>query len=251
MPDGRSRTVLLAGAAVLLAAATALATISPGQAATERSAGSAPLPRSVQGSPAPTSTTSSTEPPTVVMTPDVGAALPVAIDLPFASSHHPNGVQARVVAHRLTKDGALFVPADPREVAWASSDAKVGSDRGTAILAGHINYVINGQTVIGAFADLAEYAAKAVGKVFTVRASDGRMLRYRVVAGRQYTKNELASRPHLRTKLFDQTSVYGPVGHPSGRLLLVSCGGPYDPNTGEYEDNVFLYALPVIDTPAP
>jgi hypothetical protein len=29
-------------------------------------------------------------------------------------------------------------------------------------------------------------------------------------------------------------------------LLLVSCGGAFDNSTGEYEGNVFLYALPIV-----
>jgi hypothetical protein len=74
---------------------------------------------------------------------------------------------------------------------------------------------------------------------------DHRVFTYRIVAGREYTKEQLAGNPDLRKTLYDQSKVYGPAGSPSGRLLLVSCGGAFDEFTGEYEDNVFLYALPV------
>jgi hypothetical protein len=141
----------------------------------------------------------------------------------------------------------LFVPADPRVVSWARQDAAPGSDRGTIILTSHVNYVIDGQTVDGALADLAEYARTAVGEEFSLRLADGRTLKYRVEAGREYNKGDLAADPSLRAKLFDQTSTYGPPGQsPTSRLLLVSCGGAFDNSTGEYEDNVFLYALPVV-----
>jgi len=169
------------------------------------------------------------------------AGTPVAVRIPVASTHHRNGLSAAVSAHRLNADGSLFVPTDPRAVSWASQDAAPGSARGTTILVSHVNYVIGGRTVPGAFADLAEYARTAVGRPVFVRLADGRTLRYRIVRGVEYPKEQLAAHPELRRALFDQTS---PFGRGTGRLLLVSCGGAFDPVTGEYADNVFLYALP-------
>ena len=171
--------------------------------------------------------------------------VPVAIDIPVASSHHPHGMQASISAHPLNADQTLFVPPNPADVAWASQDAEPGANHGTAILVSHVNFVIDGRTVPGAFADLAEYGRTAVGKQLSLRLADGRTLRYRIVTARAYAKDELATRPLLRVELYDQSRSYGPADHPSGRLLLVSCGGPFDPVSGNYEDNVFLYALPV------
>jgi hypothetical protein len=168
--------------------------------------------------------------------------VPVRVQIPVASAHHPHGVSAPVTGHRLNPDGSLFVPADPRAVAWSSDDAAPGSQRGTTILVSHVNYVVDGRTVAGAFADLAEYARSAIGRPVLLRLADGRTLRYRIVRGVEYPKATLAARPGLRRTLFDQTSTFG---RGTGRLLLVSCGGSFDPITGEYEDNVFLYALPV------
>jgi hypothetical protein len=78
-----------------------------------------------------------------------------------------------------------------------------------------------------------------------LRLNDGRAMHYRIVAGREYSKDQLAGNDALRAAQYDQTKVYGPPNHPSGRLLLVSCGGAFDQYTGEYQDNVFLYLLPV------
>jgi hypothetical protein len=177
--------------------------------------------------------------------PTTKPGVPVAIDIPIATAAHPNGVHAKVTHDDLNPDGTLFVPADPTMVSWAREDAKPGSSRGTAILISHINFVIDGQLVSGALSDLAEYARDAVGKKFTVRLADGRVLTYRIVAGREYSKEQLAADHNLRASLYDQRKVYGPAGQQTGRLLLVSCGGAFDAYTGEYEDNVFLYALPV------
>jgi hypothetical protein len=171
--------------------------------------------------------------------------VPVAIDIPIATADHPDGVHAKVTGHDLNGDGTLFVPVDPQKVSWAREDAAPGSSHGTIILTSHINYVINGHLVTGALSDLAWYAQHSVGKRVAIRLADGRTLTYRIVAGREYTKEQLAKDPTLRAALYDQSKVYGPADSPSGRLLLVSCGGPFDPYSGEYEDNVFLYALPV------
>jgi hypothetical protein len=174
-----------------------------------------------------------------------GPGVPVAIDIPVASSHYPRGMHARITAHALNPDHTLFVPDDPAEVAWASDDAAPGSDRGTVILVSHVNFVIDGRTVSGAFADLAEYGERAVGRIVSLQLRDGRTLGYRIVSSQQYSKDELAADPGLRRTLYDQTRSFGQGEQRGSRLLLVSCGGPFDPHTGEYEDNVFVFALPV------
>jgi len=168
--------------------------------------------------------------------------VPVSIDIPIRSTNHRKGLHAAITAHALNPDRTLYVPPDPEQIAWASDDAMPGSSRGTAILVSHVNYVIDGRTVAGAFADLAEYVDHGIGRIITLHLADGRTLRYRIQGGREYSKTDLAQHPQLRRVLYDQSHAYG-TG--TGRLLLVSCGGNFDPNTGEYEDNVFVYALPV------
>ena len=169
---------------------------------------------------------------------DVSA--PVLLQIGVASSHHPRGVTAQVQSHGLTADGWLFIPPSPLVVAWDSDDAAVTASRGTAIIAGHVNYVIDGQVVHGAFADLAEYARGGIGRPVVITLADGTAVRFRIVAVRTYTKDQLAASPALRREVFDQSGRYGP--EQVARLLLVSCGGPFDPHTGEYLDNVFVYA---------
>jgi hypothetical protein len=177
-------------------------------------------------------------------TPTFQPGVPVSIHIPIPSPAHPAGVRTRITSNDLSPDGTLYVPADPRTVSWAREDAAPGSSRGTTILTSHVNFVINGQLVIGALSDLAWYAQHAIGKQIELKMKDGRVMHYRIVAGREYSKDQLADDPHLRAELYDQSSVYGPPDRPSGRLLLVSCGGAFDEYTGEYEDNVFLYLLP-------
>jgi hypothetical protein len=205
-----------------------------------------PTPRPLPVAPAAGRTAPSTAPPPTPAPPPAAdqSGVPAQIVIPFPSAHHPHGVTAPVSADPLTDNGDLYVPQDPRIVSWASDDAAPGARRGTAILVGHVNNVVDGRLVQGAFADLAEYAVTAVGETFTVVLADGRQLTYEVVGGRQYSKEQLAEQPELRQELYDQVSAFGP-GRGTGRLVLVSCGGAYDKSTGEYEDNVFLYAMPV------
>jgi hypothetical protein len=165
---------------------------------------------------------------------------PVRIVIPFASRNHPQGVTADISADSLLPNGELFVPEDPRKVSWSREDAAPGAPQGTAILTAHIDYA----GVTGAFSDLAEYAHNHVGKNFTVLLADGRQLTYRITGGAEYNKDQLAAHPELRQQLYDQTSAFGPAPG-TGRLLLVSCGGAFDNSTGNYEDNVFLFAMPV------
>jgi len=177
--------------------------------------------------------------------------VPVAIDIPYVSAHYPDGLHALVTSKPLLAGGGLYVPDNPKTVSWASSDAAPGSLRGTIILTSHVNFVINGSLVIGAFADLAEYARDQIGKQITLTLTDGRVLRYQIEAGREYNKQQLADNPQLRADLYNQTGQYGAPGKPRGsRLLLVSCGGAFDNASGEYEDNIFLYALPVANAAA-
>lgn len=252
------RILVVLGSAAVLISGLVLSRGATGKSDTGPRAGSDPLPTSITGfdptSAGPTADDSglpSADPSAVSAAGDRHVSLafkpgvPVQLVVPFGTPNHPDGVRARVTANKMNPDGTLHVPSDPTTVSWAKEDAAPGSSRGTVILTSHINYVINGQLVIGALSDLAVYAKQAIGKTISLKLADGRTLHYRIVAGREYTKEQLAGDKQLRAELYDQRKVYGPASHPASRLLLVSCGGAFDEYTGEYEDNVFLYALPV------
>ena len=145
-------------------------------------------------------------------------------------------VKAPVSANRLNPDASLFVPPDPAAVSWSSQDVAPGSNHGTIIVVGHVNF----GGVNGALFDLADYK---VGQVITLVLSDGRRMRYAVAAPPiEVNKDQVGPR---RAELFDQSHSYALAGRPqSGRLLLLSCGGLFDNRTGHYESNIFVYALP-------
>ena len=68
------------------------------------------------------------------------------------------------------------------------------------------------------------------GDAVRIRTADGRTFTYRVTAVRSYRKNALPA------------SIFSSAGRP--RLVLVTCGGPFNPSTGHYRDNVVLTAVP-------
>jgi hypothetical protein len=56
-------------------------------------------------------------------------------------------------------------------------------------------------------------------------------LKFRITGVRTYRKTALPYR-----KIFNQ--------HSPSRLVLVTCGGPFDAATGNYQDNIVAFAVP-------
>jgi len=75
-----------------------------------------------------------------------------------------------------------------------------------------------------------ELKAQVGGDIVVVTAVDGRTFRYRVTATREMRKADLP------TDIWSQT---GPA-----RLVLVTCGGPFDQATSHYRDNIVVTAVP-------
>jgi hypothetical protein len=144
---------------------------------------------------------------------------PVELALPAQN------VRAPVVAVPTGPEGELHVPDQPSTVGWWSPSALAGSGTGTTVLAGHVDSFVGGW---GALAVLRHVAA---GEEVVLRGADGRVVGYRVTARRQYAKTELPP------------EVFAAGGPP--RLVLITCGGPFDRRTRHYADNVVVFAEPV------
>jgi hypothetical protein len=137
-------------------------------------------------------------------------------------------LHARAPIERVgTQDRELVIPLDPKVVGWWDGGAKPGAHRGTAILAGHINYSgVSG--VLGSIGTLRPH-----DKIFVngIHGKKHMRLRFTVTGVRTYRKTTLPYK-----SIFNQHSV--------GRLAIVTCGGPFDSSTGNYEDNVVVFAVP-------
>jgi hypothetical protein len=133
------------------------------------------------------------------------------------------GVDAPVVPVS-APGGVMQIPQDPGVVGWWSSGARPGSPRGNVVIVGHVDF----HGVTGALAALPDTRP---GDAVVVAGSTA-SLRYVVRAIRVYPKAT-----GLPPAIFARD---GPQ-----QLVLITCGGPFDPSTGNYEDNIVAFASPI------
>ncbi|MEJ3656702.1 class F sortase [Actinomycetes bacterium KLBMP 9759] len=173
--------------------------------------GNPPAPVEVGALPAPAR-------PVAAVTAGPAGTVPTELVLPAG------GVSAPVVPVTTGPDGALVVPEAPSTVGWWSPSSLAGGRSGTTVIAGHVDSATEG---IGALSVLRRARP---GDEVVLRGTDGRDVRYDVVAVRQYAKAELPP------------EVFSSTGPP--RLVLITCGGRFDKTTRHYTDNVVVHAVP-------
>ena len=128
------------------------------------------------------------------------------------------GIDAPITPVTVTGQ-VMDVPLDPATLGWWSGGAAPGDPTGTTVIDGHVNYA----GVSGALSVLPD-----------VRPGDTVSIghrRFTIQAVRTYPKSA-----GLPANLFTRT---GPA-----RLVLITCGGPFDAASGNYEDNIVAYAVP-------
>lgn len=116
----------------------------------------------------------------------------------------------------------LQVPENARTVGWWSDGAAPGDERGTVVLAGHVD------TVEGPGA-LFRLETVDPGQRLVVQSAAGPR-NYRVEARQAYRKDRLPD------------DIFTVDGAP--RLAVITCGGAFDESTRTYEYNVVVYAVP-------
>jgi hypothetical protein len=119
--------------------------------------------------------------------------------------------------------GALGAPKSIRHAGWWKDGQAPGARSGTILIAGHVDSARGGA---GAFFSLHK---AQIGAKVQLQAASGRTFTYRVTSVRSYRKNALP------------TSIYSSQGRP--RLVLVTCGGPFNQATGHYRDNIVVTAV--------
>jgi hypothetical protein len=156
------------------------------------------------------------------------AGVPVAYISPYAIEIPRLGAKAPVVAVGITPDGALEVPLNPKTVGWWKDGAKPGARKGTAILDGHINF----RGVNGVLSRIGTLDPGDTVYVTGRHGSKPVRVKFAITGVRSYEKKGLPYK-----EIFDQKSV--------GRLAIVTCGGPFDPHTGNYLYNIVVFAVPI------
>jgi hypothetical protein len=138
----------------------------------------------------------------------------------------PSGRLAPIQPAKVHSDGALDIPSNPDRVGWWTGGAQAGEPYGSIVLAGHVDTASFGLGV------LSEMLRMQPGQ--NLKLADGvHGLTYRVQTVQTIPKVELAA----GTALFSQD-----VKH---RLVMITCGGPFDRRTHRYRDNVVIVAMPV------
>ena len=116
-------------------------------------------------------------------------------------------------------DGAMQDPSGPWVVSWYDQLGKIG-EGGNVIMAGHVDYWNVGPAV---FWDVRYLPA---GEIIRVVGEDGQHYEYAVEWTQEYdVATEL-------TPEVIQNDIVGDTGQES--LTLITCGGEFDPATGEY-----------------
>jgi hypothetical protein len=151
---------------------------------------------------------------------DVGGRTPVRVRIPKL------GIDAPLVPSAVdVPNGVLGVPDDILRPGWWRDGAAPGDHAGAVLVAGHVDSASRGA---GAFFGLASARS---GMLVELRTRDGRTKEYRVVSVRLMSKEQLPP------------DIYSRRGRP--RLVLVTCGGPFDEARKHYRDNVVVTAVPV------
>jgi Sortase domain len=134
------------------------------------------------------------------------------------------GIDAPVVASVIdVKQGVLGVPADIHKTGWWSDSASPVDPTGTVLIAGHVDSAAAGA---GAFFPLKQARR---GTLVQVTTASGQTKTYKVSSVETMLKEDLP------TRIWSQK---GP-----NRLVVVTCGGPFDQATGHYRDNIVVTAV--------
>lgn len=143
---------------------------------------------------------------------------PVAIDIPAINVH------SSMLRLDTRQDGSIEVPPyEPNSRTGWYEDSPTPGERGPAVILGHVDSVKYGP---GIFHELGRLRA---GDVVTVDRADGTTAVFRVTRTERYPKDA-----------FPTFKVYGNIDHPG--LRLITCGGDFHAEQGNYEDNVVSYA---------
>jgi hypothetical protein len=179
-------------------------------------------------SPAPTTTVPAS--PLAAMVGAAQSPLPspiVAHPAPAAITMDAIGVTAPIVAVGVQPDGQLEIP-DEHHVGWYRLGASPG-EPGATVLAAHVNW----HHVDGPFARL---RTLEIGSHVVLDLDDGSTRTYEVVERAQYDKTTLPA-DRIWTSEGPET------------LVLITCGGSFNPDIHRYRDNIVAYAVPVAAGP--
>ena len=145
---------------------------------------------------------------------------------PVRVSVESAGIDMQVVPVGIEAGGFMELPADPAIAGWYRFGPDPWSPGGNTVLSAHIDAPDH---PIGPFAALRDLGS---GTELTVASADGTSARYAIESVTYYPKAELPTK-----------ELFGRSG--TRKLVLITCGGEFDSETGSYDDNVVAIAAPL------
>jgi sortase (surface protein transpeptidase) len=130
-------------------------------------------------------------------------------------------------------DGAMADPSGPWVVAWYDQLGKLGEGT-NVVMSGHVDYYNSGPGGTPGPAVFWDVPNMAAGEIIRLVAENGEVFEYAV----EWTK--LYNVATELTPEVIQNDIVGDTGQES--LTLITCGGPFDPATGEYLERWVLRA---------
>lgn len=135
----------------------------------------------------------------------------------------PDGTRMPVVPVDTRPDGALELPSDVGTAGWWTGGSRLGDPYGAVVLAAHVDSLDQG---LGPFA-----------RLLTMRPGE----RVRLESLTKVSDFEVVTRRSVhRESLSEDVDAFARTG--PARLVLITCGGPYDADAGGYRDNVVVVA---------
>lgn len=157
--------------------------------------------------------------------PERAPFVPTLLRVP-AGTGVPGSATAPVDRVVTLADGTLELPEDPGRLGWWSGGSAAGAPYGSVVLAGHIDSRVYGLGFAARMTTLQR------GDVVVLGDAD-QQRRFRVRTRYLLPKARLSTLPRL-------FSDRGPA-----RLVLITCGGAYDPVRRSYTDNLVVEAVPL------
>lgn len=223
LPPGRALLPIVLGVALAAGAGVGACQSKPeddfGMSATV-------TPASPPSTPPATAATTSAPAPVVTRVPVTDGTIPAVrgTDAPVRLRIPAIDVDAPVDAVGIEPvTGDLAVPPSVDDVGWYRYGPGFSASAGSVVIAGHVDSAAEGK---GAFFRLGTLDA---GDEVTLTGADGTTRRFEVVARKRYAKTAVP--------LQDYFARDGAL-----RLTLITCGGPFDPKTRHYRDNVVVTA---------
>lgn len=133
------------------------------------------------------------------------------------------GVDTNIVSVGLDQHGAISMPDSVNVAAWYNGSPTPGQ-LGPAIIAGHVDNYYQGD---GAFFRLRE---TQVGEMIYIDRADGTTAIFKVADIKQVPQAN-----------FPTQEVFGNINYAG--LRVITCGGAFNHQTYEYEDNIVVFAI--------